>query len=275
MLDVELERWASAAPLFERLLAGELASAQLRAQYVLVLAHLGRYDEVRAQIAQLPTSSAPAEGDLPVDPLVDLLLQVAWGLRDAGRDAEAEEVFRQALAREPARPEARLALLHLYSSAEERAAQQAAVDFQRAVETDAQTLYDEGSALLAAGDAAGALDMLARAAPQLTDGPLAESAWYNLGLAAYKLERWETAAEAFGKAAALNPERPETHLQRGMALHRLGRCADSVAALRKALELRPERREARYYLAECLDALGRREEAARERALYRQGGGGR
>jgi tetratricopeptide (TPR) repeat protein len=230
LLDLSLLRWDSAAPLLEALLAGEMAADHLRTLYTITLANLGRYDEMLAQIARLPLATPPPGSDLPGDGFVDLLLEAAWGLRQAGRASEAEALFRQAVARDPSRQEATLALLHLYSSDVERAAHAATLGAQRLAQADPQALYDEGSALLAAGDAATARELLARAAPQLADGPLAESFWYNLGLAAYKLERWEEAATAFGEAAAINPERPETHLQRGLALHRLSRCAEAGTA---------------------------------------------
>src|SRR5690606_32025910 len=115
-----------------------------------------------------------------------------------------------------------------------------------------------------------AIGLLERAAPALGGGVYAEPSWYNLGLAAYKLERWRQAADAFGRAAELNGDRAETHFQRGVALHRAGDCAAAIPAL----ELAPGKHQARYYLGRCHEALGNAEAARRELELYRKAQGG-
>jgi tetratricopeptide (TPR) repeat protein len=199
-----------------------------------------------------------------------LLVGAAWGLRDAGRDPEAQAAFRRALASDPGNEEAQLALLHLYGTAEEKAAQAAAVATRRAEETDPIALFEEGSDLLGAGDAGGARDLLARAASQLGGTDYAEPAWYNLGTAAFKLERWQEAASALGEAIAVNPARVESHFKLGIALYHLERCKDAVPALRRTLELQRDKRDAHYYLAACYTKLGDLDAAAREHALFNQ-----
>jgi tetratricopeptide (TPR) repeat protein len=159
-------------------------------------------------------------------------------------------------------------LLHLYGTAEERAAAAAANASRRQEESDPLALFEEGSDLLGAGDAAGARELLARAAPELGDSHYAEPAWYNLGTAAFKLERWGEAAEAFAQAIAVNGERTESHWKRGIALFHLERYADAVVALKRTLELQADKRDAHYYLASCYQQLGDRTAAARESALF-------
>jgi tetratricopeptide (TPR) repeat protein len=269
-LDLELERWESAAASLERMLAAAGAPRELEGLYLETLAHLGRHHEVAARIERLAAAATAEDRDW----IVAVLVGAAWQARDAGRDREAEAMFRRALALDPEHAQARLALLHLYGSAEERAGHEAAVAARRASEQDPQTLFEEGSALLAAGDAAASIDLLERAAPALAGGLYAEPAWYNLGLAAYKLERWRQAADAFARAAELNPGRVETHFQRGVALHRAGACAEAVPALERTLELAPSRYQARYFLGKCHEALGDAEAARRELELYRQGQSG-
>jgi tetratricopeptide (TPR) repeat protein len=269
-LDLELERWSSAATLLERMLATAGAPRELERLYLETLAHLGRHDEIAARIEKIAAAATAEDREW----VVTMLVGAAWEARDAGRDREAEAMFRRALALDPEHAQARLALLHLYGSAEERAAHESAVAARRDSEQDPQALFEEGSALLAAGDAAASIGLLERAAPALAGGAYAEPAWYNLGLAAYKLERWRQAADAFGRAAELNPERVETHFQRGVALHRAGACAEAVPALERALELAPSKYQARYYLGKCHEALGDAEAARRELELYRRGQSG-
>jgi tetratricopeptide (TPR) repeat protein len=267
-LDLRLARWSSAAELLSTMLDAPDASVMLREQYVRVLAHLGRFDEMTKQIEKLAPPPVPTNVDLPASRYTTLLLDAAWALRDAGRNAEAQATFRRALAHEPDHAETQLALLHLYGTAEDGAAQAAAVQARRAGESNPLALFEEGSDLLGAGDAKGASELLARAAPQLAGTDYAEPAWYNLGSAAFKLERWEEAANAFATAIAVNPGRVESHYKRGIALFHLERCRDAVAALRRTLELQPDKRDAHYYLAGCYTKLGDAAAAARENATF-------
>jgi tetratricopeptide (TPR) repeat protein len=269
-LDRELERWESAERMLLEMLAVPGAPRELEGLHLDLLARLGRHAELDAKLEKL--AAAPSEEDRPW--VVAMLLGGAWEARDAGRDGAAETMFRRALALDADCEEARQALLHLYGSAEERAAHEAAVEARRQSEDDPQRLFEEGSALLAAGDAATAIGLLERAAPALGGGLYAEPSWYNLGLAAYKLERWRQAADAFGRAAELNGERIETHFQRGVALHRAGACAEAIPALERTLELAPTKHQARYYLGKCHEALGDAESARRELDLYRKAQGG-
>lgn len=265
-LDRELERWESAERILLDMLAVPGAPRELEGLHLDLLARLGRHAELEARLEKL--AAAPSDEDRPW--VVAMLLGGAWEARDAGRDGAAETMFRRALALDAESEEARLALLHLYGSAEERAAHEAAIAARRQSEDDPQRLFEEGSALLAAGDAASAIALLERAAPALGGGVYAEPSWYNLGLAAYKLERWRQAADAFGRAAGLNPDRVETHFQRGVALHRAGACAEAVPALERTLEVAPAKHQARYYLGKCHEALGDLEAARRELELYRK-----
>lgn len=269
-LDLRLERWQDAARGIESLLAEPAAPAEyLRPLYVTTLARLGRYEQMLAEIERLPAAEAPLPGE-PDSPRVELLVDAAWALRDAGRDAEAETVFRRVLAADPDHEGALAALLHLYGSAEEIAAARAELAARRAREEDPQALYEEGTDLLTAGDVVAAHPLLARAAPGLAGTSYAEAAWYNLGLAAYKLKRDDEAARAFEQASALAPTRADPYLRRGLALHRAGRCAEAIAPLARAVELQPDLAAGHYYLGECLAKNGDETGAARARERYRR-----
>ena len=286
LLDVDRERWEKAEALLVPMLADPQAPEMLRYLHATALAHLGRFDELMRLLDQLappPPAPAAASPDAPAapaealdltpvsSPIADfagLLLQTAWAMRDAGRDADAATLFRRALVYVPDSAEAQGALLHLYGTAEERAASAAAAESRRMQETDPQRLFEEGSDLLGAGDAKGARELLARAAPDLAGSAYAEPAWYNLGTASFKLERWAEAADAFAQALAVNPDRPESLWKRALALHHLERCAEAVTLLRTVLERDPAKRDAHYYLSGCYAKLGDAAAAARESALF-------
>lgn len=190
---------------------------------------------------------------------------VAWRLRDAGRDPEAAAMFRRVLVLDPENAPARGALLHLYADPAERVDRAAADDRRWREEKDPQALLDEGTQRLAAGDAEGALELLERAVPHF---PGLEPAWFNLGMAAYRAERWPLVAEAFARAGRLNPERAASFFFRGIALVRLERCSEAIPDLVRSLDLEPERYQAHYYLAGCHRELGDAAAADRHQAQY-------
>jgi tetratricopeptide (TPR) repeat protein len=273
LLDVALQRWQAAAASLAGLVEAPDAPALLREAYLTVLAHLGRFAELQRQLALLPPPPPAIDaGELSANRYAQTLLAAAWALRDAGRDAEAAEVFRRVVAYDPAVEEAQQALLHLYATPGERAARAAEQQARRAAETDPVALFEEGSNLLGGGDAEAARALLARAAPQLAGTDYAEAAWYNLGNATSQLERWEEAAAAYTAALAVNPARAESHLKLGVALYRLERCGEAMPALQRALALAPELRVAHGYLAGCYRSLGDWAAAARENALAKPGG---
>ena len=288
LLDVDNQRWESAETLLVPMVADPEAPEMLRYLHATALAHLGRLDDllrlldqlapppptprtVVAEVAEQPPSPLSLQEALHPDRVggfAGLLLRTAWALRDAGRDADAADLFRRALIYWPESTEAQAALLHLYGTAEERAASAAAAEARRAQEKDPQALFEEGSDLLGAGDAAGARALLARAAPELAGSGYAEPAWYNLGTATFKLERWAEAADAFAQAIEVNPERLDSHWKRAIALFHLERCSEAVAVLRTVLARDPTKRDAHYYLAGCYAKLGDATAAQRESAIF-------
>src|SRR5262249_6860074 len=131
------------------------------------------------------------------------LAEAAWALRDAGKDDLARAAFEKAAQLDPTLPGVREALVAFYGTPEEAARLDAVQEERWSRETDPYALMGEGASRLAAGDAAGAHDLLHRAAEKLPD--VAE-AWFNLGLCAMRLEQWEEAREAMERAARLKPD---------------------------------------------------------------------
>ncbi len=280
-LYAELERWQDAADLVAPRVEKD---GRLRHFYVRVLGKLGRYDQALRQATILAAGLAAANPgetvaigldieserghvvDVVQQPgLSGLLTQLAWDLRDQGRDRQAEELFRALLAQSPDSAGLQNIVLNLYAGEEERRRHADALADAWASETDANVLFNEGTHRLTAGDAAGAIDLLRRAAAELPD---LEPAWYNLGMAAYRLEDWATVADAFGRAGELNPGRAQTFFFRGIALAKLDRCGEAVGALERAAALDPGRALAHYYLAACHRKLGNQAAADAAAARY-------
>jgi tetratricopeptide (TPR) repeat protein len=256
-----LGRWDEAAGHLSTL----VASGTLGARPLLLdsLMRAQRFEALAAQAELLEEDLQGGEADSEV--VTAVLRELAWRSRDVGRDDVARRLFQRVVAIDGSNGEARAALLHLYGSAQEQADHAAEIAERWEEESDPQMLINQGAQLLSTGDARGAFDLLQRAAPQL---PQMEAGWYNLGMAAYKIEDWATAEEAFSKAAVLNPKRAPSPFFRGMALVKLERCAEAIQPLLTAVKLDPERAQAHYYLADCYRELGNLEESERHRALY-------
>jgi tetratricopeptide (TPR) repeat protein len=91
------------------------------------------------------------------------------------------------------------------------------------------------------GRAEQAVDLIHRAA---VIDPNVPEYHVNLGVAQDHLGRIPQAIESFQKAALLNPRLPEIHLNLGNSLRKVGRLPEAAAACRRALELRPDYFEA-------------------------------
>jgi len=261
-LDIALERWEDAAGLLEEMMKGDDPTPWTRITYTDIMGKLGRYDKVMEQIEFLDS-----EGQILREMINDILLEAGWNLRDAGKDHEAEEVFRRVLSSDPRHPEAQAAILYLYSSEEERVGHAAALKATWEEEEDPYRLLEEAGNLLAAGNAQEAVDLLERVVAEIPDS---EIAWFNLGLAAFKLERWEIAEQALSTTTRINPERAEAFFNRGGALQKLGRCHEAIDDLKQALTLQPEMAQAYYYLYECHRMLGNKEEAKEALRRYNE-----
>ncbi len=260
------QRWDAAADLL-----GEMAEdggASIRSRYARALARAGRVDEANRQLELLGEELDPNDVLALNDYAVDVLA-AAWNLRDSGRYEEAEVLFR--LADEHAPPqgwasvEAKGALVHLYGTAEERAAHmRVAADRWQHV-TDPQLLLNEGANQLSASNFGRAIELLKRASQEL--GHL-EAVWYNMGFAAYRAELWEEAFQALDRAGELNDQRADNFFFSALALVELGRWEEAIPRLLRTVALDPERRLAHYQLWVSYRILGREEDAARHQAAY-------
>ncbi len=261
-----LSNWEDAADLLGEMVEG--GATGLRSRYAQTLARAGRVDEANEQLL-LVAAELDHSDQLQLNDFAANVLAAAWNLRDSGRLEEAEGLFRLADEHAPSDErvgrEAALALVHLYGSAEERAAHQQAVTDSWQQVKDPQLLLNEGANQLSAGNYDRAIELLKRAAEEL--GHL-EAVWYNLGFAAYRAERWDEAWQSLDRASELNDQRADTFFFSGLALIRLERWEEAIPRLLRTLELDPGRRLAHYQLWVAFRLLGREDEAARHQAAY-------
>ncbi len=158
-------------------------------------------------------------------------LQTAIEHHKAGRLAQAEALYREALRRAPNHSDA----LHLLG-------------------------------LLAAqtGRYEVAVDLI----NQAINAKPSEQIYYNsLGNALRSQGKLYEAAASYRKALALRSDAAETHYNLGNALHELGQLNDAVANFRQALQIKPDYADAHLNLGNALQDLGQLNEAV---ASYRQ-----
>lgn len=153
------------------------------------------------------------------------LLQAAVSHHQAGRFAEAEQLYRQVLAVQATQPDA----LHLL-----------------------------GVLAYQVGRPDAAVPLIEQAIAQR---PSAPSFRLNLGNALLALGRHEDAVAAYRQAAALAPNDPEAYYNLGNALIQADDLAAGIASLRRTLKLRPDHADAQYNLANALRAHGQPDEA--------------
>jgi tetratricopeptide (TPR) repeat protein len=280
-----LERWNDAARVLRRIMSrGPLQTRLLQQRLIEVLLQAGDDRAALREVTALAEGPAAGSGEQESPVTADVFLELAWRFRDATLDAEAEQLFRRALempertaailaleqgaAPSPlASREASLALAHLYTDGEERKELLERASGSSDSAEDPFALYELGSQQLTSGETEAAFLLLSRAAPEL---PELEAAWFNLALAAYRLKRWQEAADAYQRACELNSERADSWFFLGMAWVNLERCSEAVEPLETALRLDPSRSLAHYHLASCYDRLDRPDAANEHRRAYQE-----
>jgi protein O-GlcNAc transferase len=197
-------------------------------------------------------SGEPAAGDEE--------LGQATELHQQGRLTEAEQAYRQILAREPRHFIAlhRLAIVALQQGRLDEALR--GVDAALQVEPRAEpTLLNKGTILYGLGRAEEALAVY-RAL--LDINPASVDAHFNIANALLATDRAAQAAESFARAAVLRPDDAEVRRRHAEALARAGRPADALASLDAALALAPEALRLHYERAALLLSLRRYQDAA-------------
>lgn len=202
-----------------------------------------------------------AAGD-PGDPedravVTRALMDIGWEQWDAGNEAAAEKLFRKAQALAPQLPEASRVVATLFGEPDTEAGWSAVGDPTK--------LLHEGSTRLIAGDAAGAYDLLQRAAADLPKEPIA---WYNLGLAAKALERYDQAVQALERALALRPDWAPALRALAEAQGKAGACEEALATAQRAIDADPRHPDPYVTLFHCHQSLGDTKAAEAAKAAY-------
>ena len=181
--------------------------------------------------------------------------------------AEAERIYAQILASEPAQFDA----LHLrgliYHQRGDHAGALSQIDAAlRTAPDNILGLNNRGLVLNALGRFDEALASFARA---LALRPHFAEALLNRGNTLKDMQRFEAALASFDRALAVRPNYPEAHYNRGNALFALGRLSEALASYDLALDLRPDFPEVHCSRGIVLHALKRLDEAlaAHNRAL--------
>jgi len=197
------------------------------------------------------------------------VIGAAKALHQAGRLAEASEIYRQVLNAVPGQGDA-LHLLGVVSLQQGDAASAVRLisEALRADPGNATANNSLGAALLA-------LDRLEEAAASFDRAIAAQPGYVealnNRGNALVRLERHREALESYDRAVRLGASNSTLHYNRAIALRGLGRTEEAIAACDEALRLEPAYADAHHNRGEALLALGRAAEAlesySREAAL--------
>ena len=205
------------------------------------------------------------EASPPVSFQVPEMMDLALAHHRGGRISDAENSYRQILAREPRHAEA----WHLLGVlAGQVGRNDMAIDLmQRALALNpghAQTYRDLGVVLQNAGDFAKSIAVCLEA---VRLDPLSADHHYDLANGYRGHGQIDEAIAAYRQAVQLDPAHVEAHNNLGNVFTTAGRLDEAIAAFREALRLRPEYAEVRNNLGNALQASGEIEEAM---AAYRE-----
>jgi predicted O-linked N-acetylglucosamine transferase (SPINDLY family) len=201
----------------------------------------------------------PSFGDTIIAAMSHDPMEIARQHRQAGRFAQAGQIYRQILTGNPDDPDA----LHALGSLAEQAGQaDAAIDLiGRAIRlrpANASFHNDLGKALIRKGRRDEASKCFQRAVELDPNDAEAHS---NLGNTLSDKSGFEAAIAAYRRAIELRPDYVEAHYNMGNSLRRQGRWQEAIDAYRRAIELRPELAEAHNNLGNVLMDNSRYQEA--------------
>jgi len=181
------------------------------------------------------------------------VLEQALTLHEAGRLAEAENLYRQILQAEPDHAEALHCLGILAYQVGKWGTAAALIGRVITLRPDfAEAHYNLGNALDELGNRDQAAASYRRA---LTLKPDYVEAYYNLGLLLQGQGKPDEAESCYRQAISLKPDYVEAHNNLGIALKDQGKPDEAIASFRRALSLWPDYTEAHSNLLFCLNYL--------------------
>ncbi|MFY9314304.1 MAG: tetratricopeptide repeat protein [Burkholderiales bacterium] len=186
-------------------------------------------------------------------------MQLALEHHQAGRLAEAEQLYRQVLGAQPNNPEA----LHFLGviALQNNKHQSAVALIEQALRnnpSNSASMIALGAAYRGLGRFGEAESCYRKALALSPDHPEAHN---NLGNILRDTGRREEAEYCFRRALAVHPGYIEAHNNLGNTLIDLQRFAEAEACFRRSLELDPRRAETHFFFALTLQTLGRVQEA--------------
>jgi tetratricopeptide (TPR) repeat protein len=199
------------------------------------------------------------------EPTIQGTFDLAVQYHKSGRLPEAEQLYRQVLARQPQHADA---LNALGTIAHQSGQSELAVNLiRRSIALNpgvAHAHSNLGNALISLGRIDEAIAEYRQAIAIEPDNP---KPYTNLGSALSEKGELDDAIAAYRRAIALNPDSSLTHANLGNALRDKGELDEAIAACRQAIALRPDFAEAYSNLANALSDNRPLDEAI---AAYRQ-----
>ncbi len=238
-IDESLGRWEDLLAEVRAIKPGNAEAGWLLLRELAALDALNRVGEMALIIDRLEVTAATAES------VVDELMARAMGLLDRGDTASAEKLLRKLALAQPQKRELGRAVAYLFGTLEEQASLEASYMDKTLKSDNLETLINDAARRMMNGDAASAIPILERAA---VVAPKSELPWFNLAVAATKLERWPLVESAAGKAIEINAAQPRALMLRAQARVKSGRVAEGMADAKAALAIDPKLKQAWYVL---------------------------
>lgn len=238
-LDESLGRWEDVLTEVRALKTSKADADWLVLRELTALDALNRVDEAAAAIDRLQVTSATPET------VIDELMARAMGFLDRGSTASAETLLRKLALAQPQKREIRRAIAYLFGTLEDQTSLEASFMETTLKSDDLETLINDAARRMMSGDAASAIPLLERAA---VVAPKSELPWFNLAVAATKLERWPLVESAASKAIEINAAQPRALMLRAQARVKSGRVAEGMADAKAALAIDPKLKQAWYVL---------------------------
>ncbi len=237
----------AAANELEWLIAEHPEAPRPRVMLARVLLEVGRGDEARAQLEQVPEDA---------EERLDALRLIGLSLLADGRAKDAVPPLQAAHARAPDRPDVLFELARALRAADRLP--EARVLLARGTARfgdDANLHFLLGLVIQAQGDEAGALLSMMRV---IEIDPAHAGALNYVGYTwADRGENLEQAEDYIRRALRVRPDDGAVIDSLGWVLFRRGKLTEAEAELRRAVEAQPEEGEIQFHLAEVLTAQGR------------------
>ena len=186
-------------------------------------------------------------------------LRQAFGLHQQGRLWEAEQIYREVLARAPDHPDA-LHFLGVLETQHDRQEEGLAL-MERAIAINPRNPAAHYNRANVLRDMGRAEDAILGYDAALAIKPDNVGAWNNRGVALHSLTRYDEAIASYDRALGLKSDHLDAHANRGNTLMELGRHAEALTTYDRVMALAPNDVSGLYGRANALAKLNRHEEA--------------